>query len=174
MINKPVERKIKIHHGLKDYYKFYKSKYPDSELTHNQFSKVFRMFNLELAKRVVEDRGVKLPFGFGSIDMVKIKKTVYENDEGVIVNRKPVDFKATKNLWESNKEAKDKKILIRHNNIHSDGYTFRIWYNKKYCNYKYKSFYFFKPVRKFSRSVTKRVFDLTKSKYDAPLKFKEK
>lgn len=172
MIKKnPIKRKIISHHGIADYYKFYKNKYPESKVDYKLFSKFFKMFNKELSEFVVENKSVRLPFGFGSIDIVKIKRTIYENDEGKILNMKPVDYKATKKLWSENKEAKDKKILIHHNNMHSDGFVFRIWYNKRGANYKYQSFYFFKPVRNFSRSITKRVFDLTKSKYDAPLKF---
>jgi len=162
--------KIKSHYGINDYYKYYKSKYPNDNISKKDFKNIFTIFNKELTKEIIEKGKVKLPKRFGEIEIIKKKREVYINKEGVVINNKPIDWKATKDLWAINDEAKENKVLIRHNNKHTGGYVFRIAYNKKVAKYKNKSVYFFKPVRDFSRSINKRIKDYSKSKFDAYVK----
>jgi len=162
--------KIISHYGINDYYKYYKEKYPNRDITKKEFKNIYSLFNIELVKEVIEKGQIKLPKRFGQIEIIKKERKVYINKEGVVINNKPINWKATKDLWKENKEAKINKILIRHNNKHTGGFVFRIFYNKNIGKYKNKTVYFFKPVRDFSRSITKRINDYSKSKYDAQIK----
>jgi len=162
--------KIVSHYGINDYYKYFISKYPNSNMDKKEFKKIYSLFNKEMVNEIIEKGSFKLPKRFGQIEIIKKKREVYINKEGCVINNKPIDWKATKDLWNNNKEAKEKKVLIRHNNKHTGGFVFRIFYNKNVGKYKNKTVYFFKPVRDFSRSITKRINDYSMSKYDAYIK----
>lgn len=162
--------KIKSHYGINEYYNYYKLKYPNDDISKKEFKNIFIIFNKELTKEIINKGKVKLPKRFGEIEIVKKKREVYINKDGVVINNKPIDWKATNDLWKSNEEAKNNKVLIRHSNKHTGGYVFRIFYNKSVAKYKNKSVYFFKPVRNFSRSINKRIRDYSKSKFDAYVK----
>lgn len=162
--------KIPSHYGIDDYYKYYSNKYLERNISKKDFKKVFSLINKEIVKEVIDKGSVKLPKRFGQIEIIKKKSSVYLNNEGQIINNKPVDWKATNQLWKDNEEAKNNKILIRHTNKHTDGYVFRIFYNKNIGKYKNKSVYFFKPVRDFSRNINKRIKDYSKSRFDAFIK----
>tara|TARA_R110000796_G_scaffold236214_1_gene355466 strand:+ start:35727 stop:36227 length:501 start_codon:yes stop_codon:yes gene_type:complete len=162
--------KINSHYGITDYYNNYIKQNPNDPITKKEFKKVFTLFNKELVKEIIDKGKVKLPKRFGQIEIIKKKRGVYLNKDGVVINNKPVNWKATNELWKSSPEAKENKILLRHDNKHTDGYVFRVFYNKQIAKYKNKSIYFFKPVRDFSRGINKRIKDYSKSKFDAYIK----
>ena len=158
--------KGKTHYGMQDYYKFFKSQYPDLDISRSQFNKIISEFNKEYSQYLIENLEVNLPFRLGRLEMIKNKRGVYLDKNGNVINNKPINWKATKDLWESDPKMKEKKVLVRHNNTHTGGYVFKIKYNKKRAVYPNKSIYFFKPVREVSRSINKRISDYSKEKYD--------
>ena len=162
--------KIEAHYGMNDYYKYFCKRNPDINISKQKFHKIVSEFNKELADSLIEDLEIQLPFKMGVLEMRKEERKPYINKEGRLVNNIPVDWKKTKLLWETDAEAKERKILIRYNNKHTNNFVFRIIYNKRKALFKNKSVYFFKPVRSLSRNIAKRIKDYSKTKYDTYIK----
>lgn len=71
----------------------------------------------------------------------------------------PVDYKATKELWARDTQAKEKKKLIFNFNEHSNGFSYRFWWDKRTSNQKNQSKYYFRATRKNKRELAKIVKD---------------
>ncbi len=162
--------KIEGGYGMNDYYKFFCERNPDVNIDKKKFNKIVSQFNKEIADSIIEDLEFQMPMKMGKLEMLKQERKPYINKDGVLINNTPIDWKRTKKLWEADKDAKEKKVLIRYNNNHTNNYVFRIFYNKKKAHYKNKSVYFFKPVRSLSRSIAKRIMDYSREKYDTYIK----
>lgn len=160
--------KIKSDFGINDYYKFYKKKY-NSNKTKKDYKKIISDFNEEIKILIIEENLVyQLPY-IGMEIMIKKDKRKPKIINGVLVNNTPPDWKTTKELWDRDPEAKEKKIIVRYNNSHTSGYVFRIYCKKFKCNLKYRSLYKFNPNRKFQRDLAKRLKDLDKDPLDSYL-----
>ena len=165
---KGVKNKVKIDYGLADYYDHYLNEHYDDAvddninpyiITSQQYSKIVSEFNDMIRESILEDRyDFKLPYNMGMIAIRKFKPELKLDKEGKLINKLPVNARATRELWDSNPEAKEKKIFVRYMNKHSNGYTFVIHYYKKYkAKYKNKSVYKFTPVRRFKVDLAKRI-----------------
>lgn len=169
--SKRSKNKIPAHYGMYDYYKFFTKNNPNIEIDRTKFNKVISEFNEILCKYLIENLEYNLPFRLGKLEVLKEERELYLDEKtGKVKDTNPPNWKETLKLWDSNKEAREKKILIRHNNNHTGGYVFRIYYNKSNAIYKNKKIYFFKPIRSLKRSITKRINDYSKQKYDTYIK----
>ena len=156
---------------LVDFYNYYAAKHfaekkegkkrsiidRDSEyyITKDIYSKIISELNLAVSNMILtENLEFKMPARMGSIGIRKrIPKTWFDKN-GKLINTMPPDWKATKDLWASDPDAKEKKKLVRHLNKHSNGYTARWFYNKLRATYKWKSAYCFLPCRTNQRKLT--------------------
>ena len=140
-----------------DYYKFYKNKYKNT-VDISTFRKVIKDLNTAIRYEIVNNNyDYKLPKRLGIITVRKFKKKIkIESGKRPGYNLAP-DWKATKKLWEEDEEARKNKILIRHENKHSKGYTFHIRYSKRIANFKNKSLYRFKPTRTMQRELANNI-----------------
>lgn len=158
-------------YGMKDYYKFFKKNYPEIDLPRQKFNDIISSYNEALASYIIDNLTYTLPFRLGKIEILKDKREIYIDPKtGKVKNTFPVDWKATKELWNKDLEAKKSKILIRYKNLKTGGYVFRIHYNVKTALYKGKTVYKFKPVRSFARALAARINDYSKDKYDTYIK----
>lgn len=167
MINKArTEGKIKADFGIKDYFKFYKgvSKKPvDSK----RFHRVIAEFNKRIMNSIINDGLEYTPVA--SQFCFCIRKTIkhVEIINNKLINKNPIDWKTTLDLWKENEEAKKRKLLIKHLNNHSSKYIFRIKMLK--CGYSYtnKKYFRFKPCRMFQRALAKRILDPNQDNFQA-------
>lgn len=162
------KKKIQSDYGMNDYYLFYKNTY-DSEITKAVFNKVVTQFNEKLIDLILnESFEYTLPHLGLSLTIRKDKRSP-KLVNGKVVNNAPVDWVLTKKLWANNEEAKQNKVLVRYLNNHTNGYVFRIYCKKFGAQLKNRSIYKFKPSRKFQRSLSARIKDLTKDKFETYL-----
>jgi len=165
--NKRSEGKIKTHYGMTDYYKSFKQKNPELDISKTIYDKVIGDFNKAIIDLVIEDTiEYKIPH-LGCILSVRKVKSEPRIVDGKVITRKPVDWITTNKLWSEDKDAADKKILVRYNNPHTSGYIFKIYLKKNYIPFTNKRFYVCKPARDFARKLAKRIKDENKDKYDA-------
>jgi hypothetical protein len=157
-------------YGMKDYYNFFVENNPFVKISRKEYNKIISEFNSNLAPYIIEEKSLQLPYRLGKIEILKTKRKAFLDKKGNLRNNIPINWKATNELWERDPSLKEKKVLIRHNNAHSNDYVFKIYYVKKSAIFKNKSIYFFKPVRDFSRGLAYRILDYSKSKYDAYIK----
>lgn len=141
---------VKSDFGIKDYYKYYKDN--GGKLSTIKYSRVLRSIVTNMCNIVIEkDYRYKLPSNMGIIVIEKYKNKTIKDKKGILRVKYPIDFKSTLKLWKDYPELSEgpKKQLVRFNNEHSGGYTFRIRYKTNKANYKNKSLYFIKFNRGF-------------------------
>lgn len=161
--NKP--NKLKIDFGIPDYFKFYKNKYiknnidslNDYNISSVEYNEIISDYNQEIKYLILNHNyDFKLPFQLGVIGIRKYKPTIKVENGKIITNNLPVNPRATRQLWDSNPEAKAKGITIRYTNKHTDGYVFTLKYFKSNAKYKNKSIYRITFKREFQREVSVR------------------
>lgn len=122
-------------------------------LKDSEFYSIIREVNNLLVKELAKGNDIKFPYGMGKIELRKIKRGVFINDKGNLVNTYPIDWESTLKLWYRDKEAKENKTIIR-----TDlKYTYKIHYNKFNANYVNQIFYDFAPNRFFKKTVLQNI-----------------
>lgn len=143
--------KIKSDFGMFDYHKAYEKNH--KKIKRTTFSDIITAFHLGLQELIITTNLVyNLPrLNFQLIMKKELRKPTIKN--GKLLNNIPPDWKRTMALWERDKEAKEKKLIVRHNNSHTSGYIFRIYFKKFSARLKYKNVYKFNVNRDFKRSI---------------------
>lgn len=163
---KRTEGKNKSDYGLKDYYKFY-CQTTDNPVSKAKYNKVISEINLKIIDSILnnslEYKPTHLQFTFA----IRKSKREVQIKEGKLINTNPIDWKSTNELWQDDKEARDKKLLIRFQNNHTSKYIFRIKALKTGQKFVNKQYYRFKACRSFQRGLAKRIMDTKKDKFDA-------
>lgn len=155
--------KIKIDYGNNDYYKFYKSRYIKSgNKLYNVSSTLYLAILSEYNKGVISiildhNNDYKIPHGLGTIGLRKYKPKLETDNGKIIVNKLPIDPVSTRKLWDSNPEAKEKKIYVRFSNKHSGGYVFKMYWFRGKAIFRNKSIYTIKFKRDFTRLISQRI-----------------
>lgn len=141
------EHKVKSDYGVKDYFSFYRKNY--TNLVNNSvYRKVLRSMNKKLAYKIATiPYDLKIPRAMGIMKVRKYYPEFRILPDGTYKNKMAINFKETLNLWEEDGEAKELKIKIYYENEHSDGFIFRIHYDKWQAKYSNKSCYCFRPNR---------------------------
>jgi len=164
---KGIKNKIKIHYGIREYYEYYISCFKTKQLDNNknpflvnnkQFSQIIFDYHNMIKEEIINSQyDFEIPYDLGMIGIRKFKPKVGLDINGNLINRLPVNPRATRELWDTNPEAKAKKVLIRYTNKHSNGYVFTIHYFKKYkAKFKNKTLYSFETVRDFKKQLNKK------------------
>lgn len=162
------KHKLKADYGITDYYKFYK-KNSDNPVSSRLFNDIITEYNTEIKNLIIEKNLVyQLPYlGFEII--LKKQKRVPRIKDGKLINNIPPDWKATKELWEKDEEAKEKKLLVRYDNYHTSNYIYRIYFKKFKSKIRNKSLFKFQPNRSFKRQLSARIKDPNKDNLNAYL-----
>lgn len=105
---------------------------------------------------VTNARTYKLPHGLGTIYVCKFKTSVREMKDGTLQRFRPVDYKATKELWARDPKAKEEHKKIYHENRDSNEYIYKIKWSKYGTKISNKLCYKFSPARGFSRMIKKQ------------------
>jgi hypothetical protein len=146
------QHKIFSDYGVKDYYAYYLSK--GGTYDKATFNKVLRIFNKGLYPIICSfNYDYKLPKRMGVLQVIQNEAYVVLDNEGNIKTNRPVNFKATLDMWEKDPESKEKKLVVRHENQ----YVFSVNYYKKLANYKNKSLYHIHVNRALKQYLTAQV-----------------
>lgn len=163
------EGRVKSDYGIKDYYNFFKTEYPDLKISYKKFKSVITDFNKSIVDSIIEE-GLEYTFPYiGSSLSIMKDKRIPRIVNGKLYNPAPVDWVSTNTLWASNEEAREKKLLVRYNNTHTSKYVFRIHFRKYMQNFKNKNLYKFITTRDFKRDLGKRINDEDKDPYESYL-----
>lgn len=108
-------------------YKYYKEKNPQG-VNSTTYLKIVSDFMLYIMSKVFEGFEVKLP-RIGTISIVGRKVKPKLDEEGNIKGLAP-NWAKTKQLWDSNPEAKAKKELVYCFNEHSNGIKYNFKWGK--------------------------------------------
>lgn len=163
--------KIPSDYGMTDYYKYYNNN--GGTVNKAKYNKVVSEVNNSIIEAMLNDN---LEYNLPTLGLtltIRKDKRKPSIKNGKLYNPTPIDWVKTRKLWDSNKEAKKNKVLVRYLNNHTNGYIFRIYCKKFGARLKNRSIYKFKPSRNFQRSLSKRIKNLDKDKFDAFLLYKE-
>ena len=168
------KEKIEVNVGMEDFYKFYclstfKEKVGNKTTVHHSskfnitrtlYGKIIEFFHCNITDEIMlENFEYKMPARLGTINIRKKKPKLRFDQNGKLINTMPVDWKATKDLWEEDPECKEQKKLVRHLNEHTNGYV-PFWnYSVSTATFKNKSVYKFKPTRTIKRELSRILKD---------------
>jgi hypothetical protein len=146
--------KIKSQVSTPDSYKLYKKSttYPVPPKVYVTIVNEFFKF---LIKQVIEGTHIKLPARLGSI-LVRGTKIKPRIENGQIKGASP-DWAKTKELWDSNPEAKAQKKTIYCLNEHTNGVRYRIAWSKLEAVMENKSLYSLVFSRLNKRTVYRNI-----------------
>lgn len=159
------ENKIKNHFGISDYYKWYCENH-EVKAGRQKFNDVCSDFNLGVTDLMLNNNATYTPPLVGFTFSIRKTERIPKIENGKLVNNLPVNFKETNKLWENDPDAREKKILIRHTNTHSNRCIFSIKIIKNGNIYANKKYYTYKPSRMFQRALAARIFDDSKKSFD--------
>jgi hypothetical protein len=158
--------KLNCDYGFNEYFEYYLNQFSKAELPlGTEFEDTSFNLNKKLAKKLLSDLNKRImdniiennyeftiPFRMGSLSIKKRKMKIKLDEEGnLIKSTLPVDYKATKELWEKDEYSKENKIKIYILNEHFDGYRCNFHWEKKIINTSGIKPYCFKPTRNNKR-----------------------
>ena len=141
--------------GVYDAYKWIrKNKWLDlpRPIKEHEFYSVIRKVNELLAEELLQGHEITLPCRMGKLEVRKKPVIIRFENKRLITNR-PVNWKATINLWLEDKEAKENKTLIREESKE----LFKVHYNKSNVDYRNKTYYTFTPNRELRVGLKQKI-----------------
>lgn len=153
-VNTPRVHKITNSYGVMDAYKYYRKNCPKSKkfnIKAADYCKTVSSINSIIADKLVEGKDIKLPELMGVIEVRKYHIEPYLSDDGKLIYNAPTDWGKTIKLWHSNKEAFEKKLLIK---LERDAY-FKIKYNKIKAKYRNKTYFTIRACRSLKTRLAK-------------------
>lgn len=116
-----------------EFYKHYISKLGNLEKENGfkvnirTYTKIVKEFNKWISNKIIHNpKGVVMPYKLGRLLIVKFKTPPILLSNGIVLKKHiPVDWNSTLKLWEKDEDAKNKKILVRLLNTHTDGYSYQ-------------------------------------------------
>jgi hypothetical protein len=150
--------------ALPELYKHYK-KTIDNPVIYKIYSQFLKEYNSRIMDAIIyENLEYKMPCRLGYLRIQRRRLKPFVDNEGKIVKSHIApDWYSTKKYWmkiypglteEEIKNIEHKKI-IRHNNDHTNGYSTRFFWDKRYSNVKNQSCYIFKATRTAKENLAK-------------------
>lgn len=122
--------------------------YNKGKVTEQQFYAIIKEVNELLAAQLCQGLTIKLPYGLGCIESYKYNNPI-KFKEGKLIVKRPIDWKATLNLWHSDSDSYNQKILIRR-----EWQTMiKIKWNRLGCKCKNIKYFSFKPARSLVHKI---------------------
>jgi hypothetical protein len=139
-----VSKGYSLHHAYLNYSKSTRNKAQKFKVGPKKYKEIAQEYLKTIVDLILEDsKEVKLPYNMGEI-RIKRSMTSYEMADDNSYKMK-VDWKATKELWKTCDECRERKQRVYHLNEHSDGWYSRWFWSKQNVNIKNQSAYSFDP-----------------------------
>jgi len=141
--------------NLRDSYKQY-CKTVDNPIDIKSYLLITGDYNKFLTDKVLNGDEVTLPARMGTLSIIGKKQKVRFDSEGNVVGLAP-DWVKTKQLWESNPEAKKEKKRVFHTNSHTDNTRYRFLWSKCRVLVENKTLYSLRMTRDNKRAVHSKI-----------------
>lgn len=154
-LNRSRNHRIKNSYGVFDAFKYYRKIRPkDSKyvLNESQYFSIIRTVNKLLAEQLLSNLDVVFPHRMGKLELRKRPVTLKIVDDKLVTSM-PVDWGRTLKLWAEDKDAYDKRILIRL----EEKEVILVRYNKRFANYNNRRFYQFDANKQLKQELKKRI-----------------
>lgn len=118
--------KFKNSFGIHDYWKYYCAN--SKQIPFKQYKEIL-YYILEQYALQISDHAMDFTFPY-KLGTLKVRKhsMIIKFDGDDLVIKQPVDYKATKELWKVDEEARKNKQVVFCLNQHSDGFIYSIKY----------------------------------------------
>lgn len=147
---------------VKDTYRFYTSRYGQKERTGvslRTFGKVLKEFNKYFADQLILGNRMILPYGLGTLEIMKRKQAYLIIDGKLQTKRLLIDWPSTWEYWKTNQKAKESKKLLYYTNEHSDNYRYKFVWDKYGAKCRGLCYYSFDASRLLSRRLKEYILD---------------
>ena len=125
-------------------------------VSETQFKRVFKKFADRVIAEIIENYyWFKMPYGLGSLYIQSYKHNYKINeDTGKLkVRNNMIDIVKTRDLWNSDEEAKKEKKLVLKDYSNTDDIIYKIRWTRGNGNIVNNKFYAFKPSRAFKQKI---------------------
>lgn len=123
------------------------------------YNDIIKDFHDIISEEILKGIDFNIPERLGVIGIRKNKTKIKIDEQGNVITNAPIDFKATRELWDVNEKARENKTVIKHINEHTKRYIHRWYWNKGDANFRNKTAYCFIPCRKNKRELAKVLKD---------------
>jgi hypothetical protein len=154
-MKKGSKAKVRNSFGVYDIYKLIRKngwKGIGQPVSEKDFYAIIRGINLLIADNIANGQTVHFPFKMGVLELRKYQTGVSFED-GKLKNRYPIDWYNTLLLWDRDKEAKEKKIRLRHENK----WVYHVKYDNWKAGFNNKVFYRFALNTFIKRALSKNI-----------------
>lgn len=141
--------------NIRDSYKLYK-KSTENPVDIKTYIEIANGYNQHLMDKVLDGEKVTLPMRFGTLCIMGKKQKIRFDENGNVKGLAP-DWVKTKQLWDKNSEAKERKQLVYHTNEHSSTIRYKFLWAKSRVLITNKTLYSLRLTRTNKREVNKRV-----------------
>ena len=159
-LSEPRKHKVRSNHVryLRYFFKKYKELYwedKSNRISSSLFSKLIKDIHNEIAKAISEEAfEYQMPLDTGLLFVGLKKPWPLRMKENGVLNR-PINTKATLELWARDEKAFEKKTKVYFTNLHSNGLLPKIQYTTwKYAYFKGKRCLSFIPMRSLKKRVS--------------------
>lgn len=145
------------------YYRKIRPQEKEFVLKDKEYLSIIREMNNLVVDYLVENKSIRLPAGFGKLEIIKTETKSWIDDTGKFISSKKIDMNSTFKLWYEDEESRLNKTLVRHD----DEFIFRIKYPQNGRMYKYNGYF---SIR-FNRQLRhKLMLSIKTGNYDTYLK----
>ena len=123
-----------------DAYMLYKAS-TEFSVSKKEYTNIVKEFVILLYELLMDSYPIKMPFKLGKLKIKSKLISFKPNANGNIIA--PVNWKATKKLWEEYPEEKEKNTKVYYTNEHSEYKSYRVSWTKPKGAVKNSSFYHF-------------------------------
>ena len=144
----------KNHYNINDSYIVYKNM-SVNPINISQYVQIINHFMKFLSSKLLSQGEINIPERLGKLSIYG-KKVKVKVEDGQIKGLAP-DWVKTKELWESDKEAKNKKQLVYHFNEETNGIRYKFAWSKNRVLVSNKTLYNLRMTRSNKRELSKLV-----------------
>lgn len=131
------------------YYRKIRPKEKEFVLKDKEYLSIIREMNNLVADYLIENKSIRLPAGFGKLEVVKYETKSWIDESGKFISTKKVDMNSTIRLWYEDEESRINKTLVRYD----DEFVFRFNYPQHGRMYKYNGYYSIKFNRQLQQKL---------------------
>ena len=103
--------RVKSDYGLPDYYRHFVKENKNTKVSKVLYNDIIKDFNSHVRDRISKKGAdYTFPKKIGSLEIKKIKPSISIDEKGSVVNKLPINWKATRELWKENESAKKEKL----------------------------------------------------------------
>ena len=145
------------------YYRKIRPKEKEFVLSDKEYLSIIREMNNLVVDYLIENKSIRLPAGFGKLEVVKYETKSWIDEDGRFMSTKKIDMNSTLKLWYEDEESRLNKTLVRYD----DEFIFRLNYPQRGRMYKYNGYY----SMRFNRNLQQKLkLAIQAGNYDTYLK----